>query len=179
VTLFLALLLAIPAAGEKPEPHIQAAAAAYRDGQTASTERNWQRAEKLFLQAIDIEPTYTQVYSSLIDLYMSTERQVEAGAILSRLLQIEPNSLRDRIRLGNLLLDQRQWSRALAQFSLARRIDPGSADGLLGFARAADHNGMPDRALEAAERGAKEFPKDPRFAALAAEIRARGPQPAR
>jgi tetratricopeptide (TPR) repeat protein len=131
------------------------------------------------LQAIDIEPTYTQAYTSLVDLYLATERPVEAGAILTRLLQIEPNSSRDRIRLGKLLLDQRQWARALAQFSLARRIDPRSADGLLGFAQAADHNGISDRALEAAQRGAREFPNDPRFAALAAEIRARGPQPAR
>src|SRR5260370_24925533 len=108
---------------------------------------------------------------------MASDRPVEAGAILTRLLQIEPNSSRDRIRLGNLLLDQRQWARALAQFALALRIDPRSADGLLGFAKAAGRKGMTDRALEAVERGLKAFPKDMRFSALAAEIGAREPQP--
>jgi len=177
VTLILALLLATPPADEMASPHIKAAASAYRDAQAAGTERDLLRAEKLLLTAIDIEPTFIEAYTSLVDLYMTADRPVEAAAILTRLLQIEPNSSRDRIRLGNLLLNQRQWTRALAQFSLALRIDPRSADSLLGFAKAAGRNGMTDRSREAVEQGLKAFPKDPRFSALAAEIGAGEPKP--
>ena len=110
MTLILALLLVTPPPGEKATPHIQAAAARYRDAQAAATERDWPRAEKLLLTAIDIEPTFIEAYTSLVDLYVTADRPVEAGAILTRQLQIEPNSSRDRIRLGNLLLNQRQWN---------------------------------------------------------------------
>jgi tetratricopeptide (TPR) repeat protein len=166
------MLTSIMAAG-RPEPHIKAAAAALRDGQAAAKEQDWSRGEKLLLRAIDIEPTFTEAYRSLIDLYLTSGRPLEAGAILTRLIQIEPRSVEDRLRLGKLLLDQRQWARALAQFSIALKIDPHSADGLFGFARSADGNGMTDRALESADRGTKEFPGDPRFSMLAAAIRAR------
>jgi tetratricopeptide (TPR) repeat protein len=176
--LTLVLMLTCVMAAEKPEPHIKAAAAAVRDGQSAAKVQDWPRGEKLLLRAIDIEPTFTEAYRSLIELYLTSERPLEAGAILTRLVQIEPRSVDDRLRLGNLLLDQRQWARALAQFSIALKIDPHSADGLFGFARSADGHGMTDRALESADLGTKEFPGDPRFSMLAAAIRARASRPA-
>jgi tetratricopeptide (TPR) repeat protein len=162
---------------DKPEPHIKAAAVALRDGQAAAKEQDWPRGENLLLRAIDIEPTFTEAYRSLIDLYLNSGRPLEAGAILTRLLQIEPQSVADRLRLGKLLLDQRQWARALAQFSTVLRIDPHSADGLFGFAQSADACGMTDRALESADRGTKDFPGDSRFPVLATTIRARRSRP--
>jgi tetratricopeptide (TPR) repeat protein len=159
---------------QKPEPHIKAAAVALRDGQAAAKEQDWPRGENLFLRAIDIEPTFAEAYRSLIDMYLTSGRPLEAGATLTRLLQIEPRSVEDRLRLGKLLLDQRQWARALAQFSIVLKMDPHSADGLFGFAQSADGHGMTDRALESADRGTKEFPGDSRFSVLAAAIRARG-----
>jgi hypothetical protein len=78
-----------------------------------------------------------------------------------------------------LLIDQRQWARALAQFSMVLKIDPHSADGLFGFAQSADGHGMQDRALDTADLGTKEFPGDARFSMLAAEIRARASRTAR
>jgi tetratricopeptide (TPR) repeat protein len=170
--LALVLLLTGVTAAETP-PHIRAAADARRDGQAAAKEHDWPRGEKLFLRAIDIEPTFTEAYRSLIDLYLASGRPLDAGAILTRLVQIEPRSVEDRLLLGRVLLDVRQWARALAQFSLALKLDPHSAEGLFGLALAADGNGMTDRALESADRGTKNFPGDSRFPALAAAIRAR------
>ncbi len=83
--------------------------------------------------------------------------------MLTRILQIEPGSVKDRMRLGRILLDGREWMRALAQYTLALQADPRNADALYGFVRAAMGNNMPDRALEAARKGVAQFPKDQRF----------------
>jgi tetratricopeptide (TPR) repeat protein len=165
----LSLILALSLAAETSETHIKAAVTAFRNGQAARSQEGPQ-AEKSFLRAIDIEPTYAEAYHALADLYLDTGRTVEAGAILTRYLQIDPRSLADRLRLAKLLLDQRQSVRAAAQFVLALKIAPQSADALYGFAIAADRNSWSDRALAAARRGVKEFPGDARFSELVIRI---------
>lgn len=163
----------IASAAPKTAPHIKNALAAYQKAQAAIQTHDWPTAEKECLRAIDIEPTFSEAYRLIIDLYLSTSRPAEAGLMLTRLLQFEPDSVSDRIRLGRLLLDQQQWARALAQFSLAMKKKPGDPEALYGFAYAADRNGMPEHALEAAARGAKDYPGDSRFGQLAGQIRAR------
>ena len=128
---------------------------------------DWTRAERSFLLALDIEPTYTEAYRSLIGLYAQTKRPLETGAMLTRLLPIDPTSVDDRLRLGWLLLEAQQWSRALAQFSMVIKLRPANADGLYGFAYSALKNGMPERAAAALKRGMTLFPADTRFATLA------------
>ncbi len=163
-------ILVLRLAAENQEPHIKAAITAFHDGQAAARNKDGQQAGKSFLRAIDIEPTYAEAYHALADLYLDTGLTVEAGAVLTRYLQIEPGSLTDRLRLGKLLLDQQQPARAAAQFFLALKIDSRSADALYGFGIAADRNGWSDRALAAASRGVKEFPRDARFPELVARI---------
>ncbi len=172
----LAFLATLSLAAQSREPHIRAAADAFRAGQASAKARDWQTAQTSFLRAIDVEPTYADAYHALIDTYIEAGKPLDGAAILTRYLQIDPASLKDRIRLGSLLLEQQQTARALAQFSLALKIDPRSADALFGFAQAADRNGMTEQALESADRGAREFPKDARFPVLAAELRRRAQQ---
>jgi tetratricopeptide (TPR) repeat protein len=169
VKIALGFILALSLAAETSETHIKAAITAFHNGQAARN-KDGPQAEKSFLRAIDIEPTYAEAYHALADLYLDTGRTVEAGAILTRYLQIDPGSLTDRLRLAKLLLDQRQPARAAAQFVLALKIDSRSADALYGFGIAADRSGWPDRALAAASRGVKEFPGDARFPELVIRI---------
>lgn len=164
----ISLVVTVLLAGE---PHIKAALEAYAQGQAAVKATDWTRAEKSFLLAMDIEPAYTDAYRSLIDLYTRTKRPIETGAMLTRLLQIEPASVADRLRLGWLLVEAQQWSRALAQFSVVMNLMPANADGLYGFAYSALKNGMPERAATALKRGMTLFPSDKRFATLAAETK--------
>jgi tetratricopeptide (TPR) repeat protein len=145
------------------EEHIQAARQAYDSGLVAIADGRWSDAEKLFLKAMDIEPTYSDAYRSLIDVCIRTSRPTDAGAILTRLLQIEPNSVGDRTRLGRLLIEGREWNRALAQFSIARRLAPDDPDALYGFALAASKSGMTAVAIDAGKLGRARFHNDQRF----------------
>jgi predicted Zn-dependent protease len=123
------------------------------------------------LRAIDIEPTYVEAFRGLIEVYRAAGRSTECAQMLTRLLQIEPNSAADRVALAALLMERREWMRALAQYTAAVRIDPRNADALYGFARAAEESGMADRAADAAALGRTRFPDDKRFARLVETLR--------
>ncbi len=166
MTLLIVLYVALFSAAEQPAPHVKAAEAAYKKGEASRSLLNWSSAEASYLRAIDIEPTYIEAYRGLIAVYRATSRTAECAQILTRLLQIQPDSVGDRLVLGGILMDGREWMRALAQFTEAVRLDPQNADALYWFARAAEESGMTDRAREAAELGRKRFPQDKRFRPL-------------
>ena len=152
------------------EPHIKAASTAYESGRSQTAAGDWAAAERSFLRAIDIEPTWSEGYRSLIHVYVATSRPLEASMMLTRFLQIEPKSVTERLQLGRLLLDQQQWSRALAQFSIAMKIDSRNADAVYWFAYAAGRNDMRQTALNALAQAVRNFPHDDRFSKLAAAL---------
>lgn len=161
----LSLLLAFAAlASDQPGvPHIRAAKAAYEAGKQAQTEKQSQRAAELFLKAIEIEPTFLDARKELITVYLDSGRRLDAAGAITQLLEIEPDARKYRLLLGQILLEQKQPERALAQFSLILKQEPYNADGLLGFAAAARQIGMIDRGDAALESGRKRYPGDNRF----------------
>lgn len=163
--IFLGFLLAIGAvAFDQPGiPHIRAAEAAYEAGKQAQVEKQSQRAAQLFLRAIEIEPTFLEAREQLISVYLDSGRRLDAAAAITQLLEIEPDAQKYRLLLGQILLEQKQPERALAQFSLVLKREPYNADGLLGFAAAARLVGMKDRADAALETGRQHYPGDNRF----------------
>lgn len=144
-------------------PHIGAAQTSYQAGKAAQVAKQFQRAEDCFRKAIDIEPTFLDAHEALIATYLDSGRRLDAAASITQFLEIQPDAVRYRVLLGQILLEQKQPERALAQFSLALTRNPDNADGLLGFASAARQTGMADRAAEAIERGRKRYPHDERF----------------
>jgi predicted Zn-dependent protease len=170
VLLLVSTLFLFGAAGPL---HIKAAADAYASGKEALRQGQAERGIGLLRQAINIEPTFTEAFECLAAVYLTSGRRLEAAAVLTQLLEFEPNATASRLLLGQILLKERQPRRALAQFSLALKGDPFNADALFGFASAARLTGLGDRASEAMERGKKLYPMDARF--QAAE-RTRNPQ---
>ena len=158
---FLALLLAASLQGNPP--HIHAATKAFQDGSAARTNKQFDSAISFFQKVIEIEPTFIEARKSLIQVNLAADHRLEAAKALTQLLEIEPDDFSDHILLGQLLLEQRQPERALAQFSTALSYDHNNADGLLGFATAAAKLGMEDRAKDALDRGRKLYPSDQRF----------------
>jgi len=148
---------------EAGPPHIKAALAAFQAGVAAQRDHEPAKAIGLFLNAIEIEPTFLDPRYALIDVYQKEGKRVEAGAAITELLEIEPSASHYRLILAQMLLDEKQPDRALAQFSYFLKSDPYDADGLLGFASAARQMGMQERASEAIELGKKRYPKDERF----------------
>jgi predicted Zn-dependent protease len=94
------------------------------------------------------------------------EIQPAFGSAITRFLEIEPESRRYRLVLAQILFEEKQVERALAQFSLVLKSDPFDADALLELANTASQLGMGDRAAQALERGRKRYPLDDRFKAL-------------
>jgi tetratricopeptide (TPR) repeat protein len=144
-------------------PHIKAAAAAYQAGKAALLRKQPVVAAELLTKAVQIEPTFLDAYKDLIEARIASGDRLEAAAVMTRFLEIEPDASRYRLRLGQILLAEKQWNRALAQFSLVLRDDPFNADALWGFAIAAKQLGMEDRASEALTRGRDHYPLDKRF----------------
>jgi tetratricopeptide (TPR) repeat protein len=144
-------------------PHIKAAQDAYEAGKAAQLAKQFQRAADCFRKAIEIEPTFLDAHEALIAAYLDSGRRLDAAASITRFLEMQPSVVHYRVLLGQVLLEQKQAERALAQFSLVLKRDPYNPDGLLGFASAARQMGMGDRVAEAIERGRKRYPHDERF----------------
>jgi tetratricopeptide (TPR) repeat protein len=162
---FVTLLCFLAAAshGQTETPHIKAAKAAYDAGRTAQHDKQFQRASSLFREAIEIEPTFVDAHEGLISSYLESGSRLDAAASITQFLEMRPDSIQYRLLLGQILLEQKQAARALAQFSEVLRKEPFNADGLLGFAAAAKRMQMQDRATDAIERGRKRYPHDERF----------------
>jgi tetratricopeptide (TPR) repeat protein len=161
VSLFLGVAIAL--LGQTPVPHIKAAQAAYAEGKEAQMSKQIERAIQLFEQAIDIEPTFLDAREALIATYLDSGQELSGAAAITAFLEIKPDAFLYRVRLGQILLRQKQPERALAQFSLVLKQEPNSADALWGFASAARLLGMENRAKAAIENGRKRFPGDERF----------------
>lgn len=148
------------------EVHIKAAVAAYQAGATAVRQHEFQSAVADFEKAIEIEPTFLEPRRSLIKAYLDSGQRLQAGTCITQLLEIEPGDVPDRLILAQILLEEKQSQRALAQFSLVLQDEPFNADALYGFASTAKVLGMDARAQDALRRGRKHYPDDKRFQPL-------------
>jgi tetratricopeptide (TPR) repeat protein len=146
-------------------PHIQAAREAFDTGKAEAEGKHFERAVEYCRRAIEIEPTFTEAHQCLIDAYLQSNQRLEGAAAITRFLEIEPELKENRLTLAQILLDEKEYERALAQFSLLLKRDPFDADALLGFSNAARQLGMDERAAQALELGRKRHPDDDRFKA--------------
>jgi tetratricopeptide (TPR) repeat protein len=144
-------------------PHIKAALTAYQQGRAALLRKQLGEAAELLTKALNIEPTYVDAYKELIQARLASGDRLEAAAVMTRMLEIDPAASRYRLLLAQILLAEKEWDRSLAQFSLVLRDDPFDADALCGFAAAAKALGMEDRASDALARGRDRYPLDKRF----------------
>jgi tetratricopeptide (TPR) repeat protein len=144
-------------------PHIKAAVSAFQAGVAAQRDHSSSKAIDLFLNAIEIEPTFLDPRFALIEEYQTEGKRVEAASAITQLLEIEPSASHYRLMLAQMLLEEKQPDRALAQFSYFLKSDPFNADGLLGLAASARQLGMENRAAEAIQLGKKHHPGDERF----------------
>jgi tetratricopeptide (TPR) repeat protein len=163
----LALTALIPALllgrEQAPALHIKAARDAFEQGKSAQINKEIERAIECYQRAIEIEPTFLDARKALIAAYLQGGEELKEAEAITEYLEIQPTAASYRLRLGRILLEQKQLEKALAQFSAVLRSQPYDADALLGFASAASLLGMKDRAIEAIERGRTRYPDDQRF----------------
>lgn len=162
-SLFLVLVVSCHLLSGQTPLHIKSAAAAYHAGQTVLGEKNFGAAVEMFRKAIEIEPTFVEAHESLIEACLASNRRLEAAAAITRFLEIEPERSHYRLILGQILVENKDLPRALAQFSLVLKNDPFDADALLAFAATAKQLGLEDRSARALELGRSHHPDDKRF----------------
>jgi tetratricopeptide (TPR) repeat protein len=159
----MTLLLFFVSASPANPPHIKAAVSAYEAGKAALLKKQPAAGVELLAKAVEIEPTFLDAYKCLIDAQLATGDNLKAAAIMTQFLEIAPEANHYRILLAQILLGQKQWDRALAQYSIVLRDTPLDADALWGFASAAKELGMEDRASEALAKGRSHYPNNKRF----------------
>ena len=84
-------------------------------------------AEGSFLQALEIDSSYTSSYSSLAGLYSELDRADEAIAILQRGTAANPSDPWLKESLGKVFLDEGEAQLAFEQFAAALELEPGGA----------------------------------------------------
>ncbi|MGA7156174.1 MAG: tetratricopeptide repeat protein [Acidobacteriaceae bacterium] len=88
---------------------------------------------------------------------------------LARFEQLEPNSARSHILLGDTLRQRFKYTEALAEYKEAQKIDPTDQAAMLGIALAYLGNNDIDKTIEAARMALLHSPLDPQLNLIMAE----------
>jgi tetratricopeptide (TPR) repeat protein len=115
-----------------------------------------QSAEDSFLQALELDSTYSSSYTSLASIYHDLERLEDAIAILERGTEAIPSDPWLKEALGNSYLERGEAQLAFEQFAAALEIEPNA--GWLAFEAATAyyrHSGDPAGTLSYLERAAE------------------------
>ncbi len=162
-SVLIMLVAASAGLGAPIAPHIKAASYNFEAAKSAFHEKRMETAAELFGKALQIEPTFLEAYEGLVDARLASNQRLEAAAVITRFLEIWPETTHYRLILAQILQEQKQTQRALAQFSAVLKSEPFNPDALLGFAATAQQIGLGDRASQALRRGMERYPLDSRF----------------
>lgn len=93
----------------------------YRD------QRDLERAEASYRQAISLEPAFIPAYLNLADLYREMDREDEGKKLLLEALKIAPRSATAQQALGLLLVRTGERRQALDHLAQAAELDPDNS----------------------------------------------------
>ena len=85
---------------------------------------DWSAAEKHFRRAIELNPNYAVGHQQYSSLLAATGRTAEARSELLRAQQLDPHSVAIAKDLGELLVYERNYDKAIEQFRSAMDVDP-------------------------------------------------------
>jgi TolB-like protein/Tfp pilus assembly protein PilF/class 3 adenylate cyclase len=132
--------------------------------------KDYQTAEQLYSQAIDIDPDFALAHARLASVcaeifhyYEPTESwSTKARAEAETALQLQPNLAEAHFALGQCIYwMDRDYDRALEQFEIASRLSPSNADAGRLIAAVERRQGRWNEALAAYEKVAKLDPQNP------------------
>jgi Tfp pilus assembly protein PilF len=104
-------------------------------------EWNWNEAQRHFLRALTINPSYAQAHHDYA-IYLVTTGHAESGiASLRRGIAIDPLSPRVNVDAGWVLLQAHHFDEAIAQARRALELEPGLGEARGCIARAEQYQG--------------------------------------
>jgi tetratricopeptide (TPR) repeat protein len=111
------------------------ALARYAAGFSAELRRDYDTALMHYRRAAELEPDAVFVHNHIIEILYRHKRDLPATAAhIERALRYNPKNFDLRVRLGDVLRDDRQTEKAVQAYRKALEIDP---QGLLAYARLA------------------------------------------
>lgn len=113
-------------------------------------------AEKAYLAALEVKPTYSQALMHLARLRTSQKRHEESLDPLNRLLQLQPESAEINLMLGEAYLQVKKGSKAVPYMNEAARL--GKSEAHLRLAWLYNAAGMKDKAASEYEEFLKKKP---------------------
>ena len=90
--------------------------------------KKFEEAEQHLAQAIQLQPADTTARVEMARLWELTGREEEARRFYAELVEREPSNVAVRRRLGAVLLANRQYAEAAAEFEAAAQIEPSPED---------------------------------------------------
>jgi tetratricopeptide (TPR) repeat protein len=115
------------------------------------------------LRALPSQPTVVTLYWSI------KANEKLAFASLARFRELEPNSARSHILLGDIYRQRELYGDAQREYSAALDISPGNSAALLGLGSAYLKDAKIDQAIAAAQKALEQSPSDPEVNLLMGE----------
>ncbi len=115
------------------------------------------------LRALPSQPTAVTLYWSI------KANEKLAFASLARFEELEPNSARSHILLGDIYRQREQYDDAQREYSQALEISPDNSAALLGLGSAYLQEAKVDQAIAAAQKALEQSPSDPEVNLLMGE----------
>ena len=126
----------------------------YRD------QRDFERAEASYRQAIALEPAFIPAYLNLADLYRETDREGEGKKLLLEALKTAPRSASAHHALGLLLVRTGERRAALDHLARAVELDPDNSGHAYVYGVALNSLGRSARATHVLEQALRSRPHD-------------------
>jgi tetratricopeptide (TPR) repeat protein len=119
-------------------------------------------AERAFLEAIKLEPRFSDAYVRLAELYRSTGRREQALATANAALKVDSTNLSALMVVGYTYQQQGDFALARQAYEKALVVNPAYAPAANNLAWIFAEQGInPERALALAELAKRESPNDP------------------
>jgi len=88
---------------------------------------NYQKAEKLYKKALEVNPVYLDAYEALGNLYMKLKRFKDAEVMFKKMAALEGDGADAYIKLGYWCRMHKMFDEALKMYKKAQQIDPFNA----------------------------------------------------
>jgi len=126
----------------------------YRD------QRDFERAEASYRQAIALQPAFIPAYLNLADLYREMDREDEGEKLLLEALKTVPRSAAAQHALGLLLVRTGQRRPALGHLARAAELEPDNSRHAYVYGVALNSLGESDQAIRVLEQALRSRPHD-------------------
>ena len=93
----------------------------------ANEAKDFSQAEKLYRQAIELNPNYALAYTNLGSTLNDLQRYDEAEIMLRKAIELDPNNSLAHNNLGNSLYNLKRYDEAEELFRKAMVLDPNNA----------------------------------------------------